>query len=144
MGGRYFLTAYPHPLHYKVLKGDDTLDEKQILKYMKNLDLSREEAIQMIKDENEDILTEEQIELEQKAKKNLQRNYVQSEKKRKKSTRERKVDTEKALLLELVRNAIRNTCSNIVVKNEVELSFDYNGNSYTFKLTKHRPPKDKK
>lgn len=111
---------------------------------MKNLDLSRDEAIQMIQDENEDILTDEQIELEKKAKENLPRNYVQSEKKRKKSTRERKVDTDKALLLELVNNAICDTCSNIVIKNEVELSFNYNENSYTFKLTKHRPPKDKK
>lgn len=120
------------------------MNEQQILKYMKNLDLSRDEAIQLIKDENEDILTEEQIALEEKAKANMPRNYVQSEKKRKKSTRERKVDTEKALLLELVNNAICNTCSNIVIKNEVELSFNYNENSYTFKLTKHRPQKDKK
>ena len=117
------------------------MSEQQILKYMKNLDLTREEAIQMIQEENEDILTEEQIELEKKAKANLPRNYVQSEKQRKKSTRERKVDTDKAMLLELVNNAIADICTNITIKNEVELSFSYGENNYTFKLTKHRPKK---
>ena len=32
-------------------------------------------------------------------------------------------------------------CGECKMKNEVEYSFDYKGERYTFKLTKHRPPK---
>ena len=61
--------------------------------------------------------------------------------------RERKVDDEKKKILSEVKVLIEGIqlnngeTANAVMKTETELSFPYNGNEYTLKLTKHRPPK---
>lgn len=55
--------------------------------------------------------------------------------------RERKVDETKKSLFEIVTHALDGVVENGTMKNEVEYSFDYKGERYTFKLTKHRPPK---
>ena len=55
--------------------------------------------------------------------------------------RERKVDETKKELFGIVTNALKSVVENGSMKNEVEYSFDYKGERYTFKLTKHRPPK---
>ena len=55
--------------------------------------------------------------------------------------RERKVDETKKSLFEIVTHALNGVVENGTMKNEVEYSFDYKGERYTFKLTKHRPPK---
>jgi len=48
----------------RVQKGDRAMDkEKQILNYMQKLGLTREEAEQLYKDEEEDNLPEREIEL---------------------------------------------------------------------------------
>lgn len=65
--------------------------------------------------------------------------YAKSEKPRKASTKERKVDLEKASILSALSVALAQ--NGIVVteqKTETELKFMLNGNSYTLKLTKHR------
>lgn len=82
---------------------------------------------------------EEIAQMEMKAKVNDKR-YEQS--KPKNSTpRERKVDENKKYLFEIVVAALEDEVENGSMKNEVEYSFDYEGERYTFKLTKHRPPK---
>ena len=79
--------------------------------------------------------------IEKKAK-DMKRHYEKSDKPRKPSTKERKVDTEKGFLLAEVKALVETLGAvETVVKTETELSFDFNGNHYTFKLTKHRPPK---
>ena len=82
---------------------------------------------------------EEIARLEIKAKANDKR-YEQS-KPEKKAPRERKVDEVKKYLFEVVVSALEGEVENGSMKNEVEYSFDYKGERYTFKLTKHRPAK---
>lgn len=82
---------------------------------------------------------EEIARLEIKAKANDKR-YEQSKPKNK-TPRERKVDEVKKSLFEIVIHALDGVVENGTMKNEVEYSFDYKGERYTFKLTKHRPPK---
>ena len=84
---------------------------------------------------------EEMAEMEIKAGTDLKR-YEQSEKPRKKAEKVRKIDLDKRHLLTQISNCISELGGcNLSMKNEVEVSFAYNGNDYTIKLTKHRPPK---
>ena len=116
------------------------MKEKEIQKYMTALGISREEAEQLWEDDHTDYVSPEMAEMERKAKKN--RRYEKSNTPRKKSTRERKVDTEKAEILDLLIKGytIKYPCM-VQVKNEAEFSFNINENSYTVKLIKHRAPK---
>lgn len=91
-----------------------------------NEPVSREEAEEMAK-------------MEIRAK-NIKR-YEQSAKPRKRNTKERKVDTEKQTLLNVIHEAFRPMASNFSIKTETELNFTFNGNDYTVKLVKHRKPK---
>lgn len=120
-----------------------TIKEKEakIQQYMKALDVSREEAIQLIEDDENDIIGEEGEQLQEKAKE--VRRYEKSDKPRKKVVKERKVDEEKKHLIEILAEAITHSAptENISIKNEAEISFSYGENSYTIKLVKHRPPK---
>ena len=101
--------------------------EKLIQEIMKDLECSREDA-------------EEVAKMEMKAK-DLKR-YEQAEKPRKKAERERKVDEDKKKLLELCKNAIDDYVFSLVTKTETEISFEYNDEKYTLKLTKHRQKKE--
>ena len=86
---------------------------------------------------------EEMASMELKDKGN--RRYEKSDVPRKKSTRERKVDREKAFLLNLLYNGLDpSDVEGLKVgpkHNEAEFSFTYGDNSYTVKLIRHRPPK---
>lgn len=113
--------------------------EAKIQQYMKALQLSREEAIQTIEDDENDYIGEEGEALQEKAKQ--VRHYEKSDKPRKKAAKERKVDEEKKYLLDLLINAINSESSVSTIKNEAEFSFSFNSNEYTVKLIKHRPPK---
>ena len=113
--------------------------EAKIQQYMKALQLTREEAIQTIEDDENDFIGEEGEKLQEKAKE--VRRYEKSDKPRKKATKERKVDEEKKYLLDLLINAINSENSVNAIKNEAEFSFSFNSNEYTVKLIKHRPPK---
>ena len=63
--------------------------------------------------------------------------------KKKRPPRERKVDAEKGYILNCVKGLVEEIGGiDTSVKTETELSFIYNGNKYTLKLTKHRPPKE--
>ena len=115
--------------------------EKTIQNYMKSLDLTREEAEQLWADDNEDFIGEEGEKMTQKAKKNGRR-YEQSTKKRKPSTKERKVDEAKKVLVNDLREMLDTLgCEMKWQLSETELNFNYLGDNYTFKLTKHRTPK---
>lgn len=62
----------------------------------------------------------------------------------KKSNKVRKVDEEKGYILKEIKVLIegmqmnKGQTVNVALKTETELSFNYNGNEYTLKLTKHR------
>ena len=72
--------------------------EKAILDYMKKLDISREEAEQLWEDDQADFIGEEGEEMTQKAKK-IKR-YEQTAARKERKPKERKVDTEKAFILD--------------------------------------------
>ena len=84
---------------------------------------------------------EEMARMELKANKDLKR-YEQGEKPRKKAEKVRKVDEEKKDILQDVKNLLEDKGAEVLlIKTETEVTFTYNGNKYTIKLTKHRPPK---
>jgi hypothetical protein len=67
--------------------------------------------------------------------------------KKERKPKERKVDEEKAFILQNVKTLLKGMLLNkgeepiVDMKTETELSFTFGGNAYTLKLTKHRPPK---
>ena len=83
----------------------------------------------------------EMAEMEVKAKKEV-KNVAQSGKKRKPSKKERKVDEEKGAILREVKTLLEELgATDTEMKTETEIDFLFNGNSYSIKLTKHRPKK---
>lgn len=113
--------------------------EQQILNYMKSLQISREEAEQLWEDDKEDFIGEEGEQMTQKAKE--VRRYEQADKPKEKKTKERKVDETKGYLLGILHKALEPFVKITNIKTETEISFVYNDESYTLKLTKHRPKK---
>lgn len=69
--------------------------------------------------------------------------YEKSDAPRKKTTKERKIDPDKANLFSLLMAAAANfpDCSDLTPKNEAEINFTYNDYAYTIKLIKHRKGK---
>lgn len=116
------------------------IPDGDIKKLKISLDLSTEEAIEVWLDDHDYTVNEEAEEMTKKAKAN--RRYEKSDAPRKKTVKERKVDHEKGGLLTAIKTAVE-AFGGVVssVKNEAEFSFTFNGNSYTVKLVKHRPPK---
>lgn len=114
--------------------------EKSILNYMQTLSLTREEAEQLWNDDNSKELLPEQQELEEKARKNLKRQYeINPNKVRKKVEKERKVNLTKKMLLENFAETLE--CLNItdyMTFTETEIDFKYNDKTYTLKLTEHK------
>lgn len=112
--------------------------EKLILSIMKEAEadgepITREEA-------------EEMAEMEIKAK--GIKVYEQAEDKKARKPRERKIDEDKLYLLMTIKDCIVKDIlepykrdATTTMKNETELSFAFEGNQYTIKLIKHRPPK---
>ena len=117
-----------------------TIPDADIAKIQKNNGVSYNEAVYAWLVDEEYIEDETVDELSEKAKQNIKR-YEKSDKERKKSTRERKVDKNKAYLLQILMNAIKNEYSITGVKNEAEFAFSMGEDNYTVKLIKHRPPK---
>lgn len=113
--------------------------EETILDYMKKLDISREEAEQLFEDDEADFIGEEGEAMTEKAK--SIRHQEKSLEKRKKTTKERKVDETKKFLLETVHEALKSLVKVTNIKTETELTFVYNDEEYTLKLTKHRKKK---
>jgi len=117
--------------------------EDTIKKYMEKLKISRYEAEQLVEDDAEDFIGDEGEEMTKKAQVNSAMERTDSEKTKKRKPRERKVDEEKGYILKNVDVFIKSLGAvDTSLKTETELSFTFNGNKYTLKLTKHRPPKE--
>jgi alpha-mannosidase len=85
---------------------------------------------------------EEMAEMEIKA--GALKHYEQSDKPRKTAKKERKVDTDKKYLLDLLIAAVNTETCIKNVKTETEFSFEFGENEYSVKLIKHRPKKTEK
>ena len=78
------------------------------------------------------------------------RNYVKGDKPKTKKKVERKIDPNKAVLINSLRDWAEalvlddgTELADIAVNNEASIDFTYNGVEFTIKLVKHRPPKSK-
>lgn len=119
--------------------------QADIEKYMQKLGISYEEAVQLMQDDADDFIGDEGEEMTEKAKVNSSKERAPREKNKTKKPKVRKVDEEKGYLLRTIDGLIKGLgAENTTLKTETELSFVYNGNNYTLKLTKHRPPKAEK
>lgn len=121
------------------------MTEKQIKNLMDKLECSREEAIEILKeDEQIDRMSMKEVsaDLTEEQKKAVKANSKAGFKKRAPVKRERKIDPDKLSLIQVIENALQAVADSLQPrKNETDLHFEFNGNHYTVKLTKHRPPK---
>lgn len=126
------------------------MNDKQAVQIMKALGCSYEEACQIIKDdeaiEKGEKLFEQTAEQKQATK---QMASAGGGKHKEKTKRERKPDADKAMLIKAIDEGLRKVGvpfigSDLTQQNTADLSFEFNGNSYTVKLIKHRKPKEEK
>lgn len=115
--------------------------ESEIQKMMKNLDLSREEAIQLLQDDEDDVSVE--LTAEQKK---VVKEMTKGDRKKETAPRkrERKIDEDKRHLIRLLEIAIgyNPEVSNFVVTNaEREINFTFRGCAYRLVLSKPREKK---
>ena len=113
--------------------------EEQIKSYMTKLKISREEAEQLWEDDQEDYIGDAGEEMTKKAKE-IKR-YEKADKPKSKSKKERKIDENKLLILDKLHKTLETFVKITNRKTETEISFVYNDESYTLKLTKHRKEK---
>lgn len=119
-----------------------TFAEKDILKAMKNLDLTREEAIQMLQDDEDDVTVELTAEQKKVVKKMVQGDRKKETVPRK---RERKPDDTKRLLMNVLQTAIESNSlvTDFTITNiEREMTFRYNGELFRVTLSKPREKKE--
>lgn len=114
--------------------------EKLIETSMKNLEISREEAIQMLADDEEDFETEEMKELAKKGKevtKGMAGRKVDAYGKA--SKRERKADMQKRMLIEILSQTLENIgCEFEVTNIEREILFTAEGRKFKIVLSAPR------
>lgn len=119
------------------------IDDNKIDEYVESLDISIAEACDLILEESGKIDEPEEVtEAIKNAEKNVKRRYEKSETKRKATTKKRKVDEVKGYLLGCTKTLLEGLgATETAVKTETEINFQYQGASYTFKLTRHKAPK---
>ena len=125
-------------MEYKGFKVDDN----KIDEYVEKLGCSIFEACDLILEESGKIdESEETKNAIKNAEKNAPRRYEKSGN-RKKTVKERKVDETKKMFLDEVSALVEDLGAVVVSrKTETENTFTFEDATYTFKLTKHRPPK---
>ena len=134
------------------------MTEKQIIKMMNTLKISREEAIDLIREDEEiDRMSMSEVDNdltpEQKKAKKKATNTTGDKTKRSYTftKRERKPDDVKREIIDTIAHNLDRACcgedlvspSNIqIVKPEKEITFELFGEAYSVTLTKHRKPKN--
>ena len=126
------------------------MTQADIQRVMASLKVSEAEAVEILKadeaiDDGEKLF--EQTAEQKKASKAMA--SAGGGKHKEKAKRERKVDEDKATLIKAIDEGLRKVGvpfigGNLAPQNTAELSFEFNGNSYTVKLIKHRKPKEEK
>lgn len=118
------------------------VDDNKIDEYVEKLGCSIADACDLILEESgKQEESEETKNAIRNAEKNAPRRYEKSGN-RKKTEKVRKVDVTKGKLLDEV-SALMEDLGAVIInrKTETETTFTFEGATYTFKLTKHRPPK---
>lgn len=116
--------------------------DKEVDKLVDALGISMAEAAELWLTDNGKVVNEEQEKANKQAE-SAPRRYEHSTNSRKKVKKERKIDYNKADLLQIIKDAFLNEPELTVTsqKTETELHFTYYNEEYTVKLTKHRPKK---
>ena len=114
--------------------------EQQIKIYMEKLKISREDAEQLWEDDQEDYIGDAGEEMTRKAKE-VKRYERKESTNKSKSKKERKIDENKLLILDKLHKTLETFVKITNRKTETEISFVYNDENYTLKLTKHRKEK---
>ena len=121
------------------------IDEKRVASLMKSLGCTREEALEVIREDEEiDGMTMKEVNADLSAdqKKAMKDATKTGTKKRTAVKRERKVDETKKRLLNDFRVVVEGLGGSVApLKTEAEMDFSFEGSEYTIKLIKHRPPK---
>lgn len=125
---------------YKVNGKIFTVDDADIKDIMTTESMTKEMAVRCYFEDMGIINTGSKDSITEVESKPQKRRYVKSDKERKPSTRTRKVDEEKKVLIEKLASVI--DAKDKVIKTETEFSFSMNGNEYTVKLIKHRKKKE--
>ena len=124
------------------------IDEKRVASLMKSLGCTREEAIEVIREDEEiDGMSMKEInaDLTAEQRKAMKNATKTGTKKRTEVKRERKVDETKKRLLNGFRVFLEGLGANVKpLETEAEMHFNFEGAEYTVKLIKHRPPKASK
>lgn len=109
--------------------------EEKIALYMKNLGLTRDEAIQLIKDDEADVsveLSKSQVEVVKK----MTRTTGDKTERR---VRQRKPDNDKREIIQTLDDALCDLVDNVIVINpEREIQIEFNGALYKVTLSKPR------
>lgn len=127
-------------MKYKISGKELVIPDEEIKNFEKKYSVSESEAVQLWLEDNDFLDNEEVEEMTKKAKQT--RHYEKSDKERKKTTRERKVDETKKKIINGFRVYLEGSGATVEpLTTEAEMKFTYEGESYTVKLIKHRPPK---
>ena len=114
-------------------------DIMEIKRNQKEMELSEDDAARMFFEDWEYIPAGSKVKIERVPDLQQKKEYAKSEKARKNTPKERKVDATKGRILKDCSLLLRGLGAEVTaLKTETELSFDFEGESYTLKLTKHR------
>lgn len=115
---------------------------EQIKNLMQTLNISEAEALEIIEEDKEIDRGAKLHELPEDLKAGAKKARRADRKKPAEIHRERKVDETKKRILEYCRIPLEDAGAKVLeVKTETEILFEFAGETYTLKLTKHRPPK---
>ena len=120
-----------------------SIPDSEIEICIKNLGISKNDAIQMYLEDNGYLKNEEVEQLTKKAKENKAvQHKAKAEKEKKEVKRERKPDEEKEKLIQLLFESLRNKNYNPIVTNKTKIiEFSVNENEYKLDLIKKRKEK---
>lgn len=114
-------------------------DMMEVRKNQRELDLSEEDAVRMFFEDWEYIPAGSKVKIERVKDIQTKKEYAKSDKPRKVSAKERKVDETKKRFLNGFRIYLEGCgCEIVNLKTETELTFNFENEQYTVKLTKHR------
>ena len=114
----------------------------QVKKMMDALHITEAEALELIEADKEIDHGAKLFELPDELKAGAKKARRGERKKPEHINRERKVNETKKNLLALCREPIEGAGAKVLAeKTETEITFELNGNTYTLKLIRHRPPK---
>lgn len=113
-----------------------------VKKSMKALDTDLEDVLLMFLEDNDYLENEEQKELDNKAKTNKVKQVVKSDKPRAKTTRERKPNPTKEMLISTIAKALENVATDVIIENVGKIiTCKVDGKDFKIDLTEKRVKK---